>query len=112
MPESTRSEGLTPIQRIRKAFDEWDTEAVQHQQRRLRFARWTVLLGPAATIALIIQTVWCNDLELCSYGLIGFELALLVTMLVLDFGAIGPSRDQWIDDRLRAEVLRREEFLA
>jgi len=43
--------------------------------------------------------------------LIAAELALLLITLVVGFAPLGPSPDEWVHARLRAEILRRERYL-
>jgi hypothetical protein len=100
------------MEQVRAAFKKWDEKAVAGSRKKLKFGFFTALLGPLAVLLLTVQILIFPAASVFSVALIGLELAALITALILGFTHIGPAADEWIQDRLRAEVLRREEYLA
>ncbi|MBV8771452.1 MAG: DUF4231 domain-containing protein [Deltaproteobacteria bacterium] len=115
------------LARLEQAHGERDEAARESQRRRLTFARATALLGPVAVLFLAVQiklapeggvvvehgrqiTAAASNTRTAE-GLILAELAVLLVALVIPLLRIGQSHERWINNRMRAELLRREIFL-
>lgn len=96
---------------LHQAFDKWDQSAISKATKTTRFGFFTALLGPVAVLLLTVQILAFPDASLIAVTLIGLELAALLFALIVGFAHVGPSSDEWMRDRLRAEVLRREQYL-
>ncbi len=106
---------------LEKAFQRRDRQATAHQKRREKMAKFAAALGPIAVLFLSIQVValgpiahlllpasWEHGVGIV---LIALELLVLAIALAISFLQIGRSHRLWIEERLRAELLRREKFL-
>jgi hypothetical protein len=97
-----------------KLHDAWqrhDADATRHQKRRLTFAAFAAALGPLAVLLLAAQALLFPHGGPAALLLIAGELAVLALALTLAFVRFGRAHERWITARLRAEALRREEFL-
>lgn len=119
MASRTATDGRTPdpISLIGQARERHDDRAKALQQARNYFALAVAFVGPIA-VSLLATHVLLSErnspLPLsrsASVGLIVLECSLLLTALVIGFLELGGSHKQWIKERLRTELLRREEFL-
>src|SRR5262249_32524320 len=99
------------LEELQYAFHKWDQIAVRKARKTTRFGFFTALLGPVAVLLLTVQILAFPYTDPIAITLIGLELAALLVALIVGFVRIGPSSDEWIRDRLRAEVLRRERHL-
>jgi len=101
-----------PIARLASAATEHNRAAEQNRRRTTTFAVFTAALGPLAVLLLTVQALAFPHGGPIGVALILGELALLTGALALAFLRIGhPSHAAWIDERLRAELLKREKFL-
>lgn len=99
-----------PVARIDEAFKRRDEIAKNSQKRRLTFASGTALLGPFAALVLACHIeIWRDGRG--AIVLILAELVALTAALAIAFLDFGESHRRWINERLRAEILRREHFL-
>ena len=99
-----------PVARIDDAFKRRDEIAKNSQRRRLTFASGTALLGPFAALVLACHIeIWRDGRG--AIVLILAELLALTAALAIAFLDFGESHHRWINERLRAEILRREHFL-
>jgi len=101
----------TLIQRIKKVFEKWDNTALKIQKGVIRFASLTSLLIPLAVFLLTIQILAFPQAGTIAILLISAELAALLFALIIIICHFAPGAEEWAKARLRAEVLRREEFL-
>jgi hypothetical protein len=106
-----------PISLIGQARDRHDSRAVGLQHARHYFALAVAFVGPIA-VALLVTHVLLSDggsrahlSRSAGAALILTECLLLLLALVIGFLGVGGSHKHWIRERLRAELLRREEFL-
>lgn len=88
-----------------------DTRAEQFQQQRFTFAVCTSVVGPLAVALLAIQLIAYHDRPQVGQWLVLIEAILLFIALIIGFLGLGGSHKRWIKERLRSELLRREEFL-
>ncbi len=95
---------------LKSRFDKWDRESDEHQANRLSFVRWAIIVGPFAVVLLAIQVIAVRHGS-WAVTLILVEVGLLVIALAIPFLKLGQSHDHWISARVRAEVLRREQYL-
>jgi hypothetical protein len=87
-----------------------DDAAMAHQTKRRYFAVIVALLGPLAVIALAAH--WLADETGPARSLaIAVEAALLLVALVIGGSPLGQWHPEWVKNRLRAELLRREILL-
>ncbi|MFQ5995734.1 MAG: hypothetical protein ACE5K1_11655 [Acidiferrobacterales bacterium] len=105
------AESGDPVEAIEKAFKRRDSRALKHYQRRLNLTVFSVALGPVAVLLLATQVLVYPEGGVIGSTLIAIELAVLTLVLAVGFLQMGRSHRLWIRERLRAEVLRREEFL-
>jgi hypothetical protein len=98
-------------QQLGQARDKWDRTAIQHQRLRAHFGLMTVLLGPASVLLLAVQICWFADRVSVGSALILAEVVALAATLVVGALPTAASHEQWIRARLRAELIRREQFL-
>jgi SMODS and SLOG-associating 2TM effector domain 1 len=99
------------IRRLDEARDRYDQTAVRLQRRWLLFGRVAALLGPTAVLVLALQVLLVPEGGGAALALIGLELLILAVALAVGFMRLGEAHMKWVDDRVRAEVLRRERFL-
>jgi len=99
------------LDKIQVAFDKWDDIAIKGQKKARQFVAISALLIPLAVLVLTIQILAFPNAGSLSVVLISVELIVLFTALL--FLLFNPMirRKQWSEDRLRAEVLRRERLL-
>ncbi len=96
---------------VRRAQKEEDEKAKKMQSSRNWIARGLVWLGPLAVAVLALDITFSPDnrFELWLWFI---EFAILITMLVLTARGLGKkTHEEWVMTRLRAELLRREEYL-
>lgn len=98
-------------ERIRDAFKKWDEAALKKQKKAIQFARLSALLIPFAVLLLTIQILAFPSPGILAIILIAVELSALLCALLILICRLGPRAGDWAHERLRAEVLRREEFL-
>jgi hypothetical protein len=99
---------------IRTARDRLDKSAMRRQKQALLFGAFSISLVPVAVILLTVEILTCSRYECrpsASTVLIGFELVLLLAAVLIALLGLRPSSRGWAQDRVRAELLRREEFL-
>jgi hypothetical protein len=101
----------SPADRITAAQRAHDAEAAKYQRRTLTFAVFTVILSPLAVILLAVQAIVFPEGGRIAVSLIAAELIILVCALSMAFMRIGRAHKHWIEERMRAELLRRESFL-
>jgi hypothetical protein len=109
-------EHFPPVIHILEAVRRHDPIAMKLQKRRWTFARVAASIGPLAVLLLVTQTLAIGNATVgipYSVGvfLILTELLLLAVALWISFLGMGRSHKDWIRERLRTEILRREEFL-
>lgn len=97
--------------RIAQLQADLDTKAKRYAGQRLSFAFFAVALGPLA-VALLAAQVLGDLVGLHAQLLIGAEALLLGMALALGYLHVGSFHFRWLDARLRAEILRREQWLA
>ena len=98
-------------ERIRSAFKIWDIAALKKQKKAIQFATISSLLIPFAVLLLTIQILAFPSPGILAIILIAIELSSLLFALLILICRLGPRAGDWAHERLRAEVLRREEFL-
>jgi|ERR1700693_899529 len=96
---------------IQDAFKRHDDRASDLQRQRLSFAMRAVAVGPAAVILLTTQVLAFKGHRAIGISLVAIECALLLYALEIGFLGLGRAHKQWVKARVRAEVVRREEFL-
>ncbi len=101
------------LQLISEAFKRWDLKATEEQKGCRRLAWFAAVLGPLAVLLLTVQVVFARPETHVGWAavLIGGELLCLGFILLRGYLALKPHAHEWVVARLRAEVLRREEFL-
>jgi SMODS and SLOG-associating 2TM effector domain 1 len=99
------------IRDIEEAHVRRDTRAVHLQQTWLRFGLVAAVLGPIAVGLLALQVLVRPAGGLLAKWLISTEVLVLFVAVMWGFLRIGEGRVGWVDERLRAELLRRELFL-
>jgi hypothetical protein len=99
------------IRDIEEAHVRRDDQAKGLQLRWLRFGFFAAVLGPGALLFLAIQVLIFPERGWAAVTLILFELLLLSAALAVGFLQVGDAHVGWVDERLRAELLRREGFL-
>jgi hypothetical protein len=113
MSASTAQEIIDPdpkslIERARARHDE---RARTLQKTRRYFALTVAFVGPISVL-LLAFVVSSESLGRVGTSLIiALECLLLLFALITGFLEFGESHKQWIEERLRAELLRREQFL-
>ena len=90
---------------------EHDRVAQEHQARHLRFAYIAAAVGPLAVLFLAVQVVAVPLGGWQGITLIAAELAAVFFAVCIPFLELGQAHDAWLEERVRAEVLRRELFL-
>jgi hypothetical protein len=101
-----------PRHLIAEARERHDSRALKLQKKRLTFALVAVAIGPVAVSLLAVQVIAVPpEFHFVARVLIGLELILLAGALGISFMSTGRSHNEWIRERLRSEILRREEFL-
>jgi Protein of unknown function (DUF4231) len=114
MPSPPRVPGAHPLVEkldalIQNARDEYDNRARKSKKQRDLWG-YVTLLGPAAVIALAIQiAVQIQGIAYIAAEIV--EIALIIVAVLLTYLAVGFSHKKWIEERMLAELLRREEFL-
>jgi Protein of unknown function (DUF4231) len=94
---------------IQNARNKHDDGARKLKKRR-DYWGYVTLLGPAAVIALAIQmAVQIHGTAYIAAEIV--EIVLIVVAVLLTYLAVGFSHKKWIEERMLAELLRREEFL-
>ncbi len=101
----------TPEERIDEAFETWDTRASETKARCQRWDLLQTLFPPLAALLLSFQVVVLPDGGPIAKALIVIELAVLFLALVLALLRADLAGVSWVPFRLRAEALRREQFL-
>ncbi len=96
---------------IWEAMVRHDKAALENQRQRARFAVFAAALGPFAVLVLAIQALAFPHGGGLAVGLIVAELAAVAFVLSIPFLRMGRSHGLWIRERLRTEILRREQFL-
>ncbi len=106
-----------PAGRIRRALQRCDRAAVAHQHRRRRLGLFTLLLGQIALTVLALHLFvplvfepgswWFKAGTVTLVVAEGLALALLVSGLL----PTAHEHEEWVRERVRAELLRRELFL-
>ncbi|MEA3400534.1 MAG: hypothetical protein U9R79_04745 [Armatimonadota bacterium] len=96
---------------VEERLRHWDERAEEAQVRSRRWESVRALLPPAAALLLSVQILVFPQRSAVSIVLIGAELAVLFVALLLGYARQTPPAEKWIDARMRAEVLRREQFL-
>lgn len=113
-PSSTPALSMDTLrERIRTAFNKLDTSAIEKQKRTVEFGKYNAILVPIAVLLLTVQILAFSEYSFRPIAilLISIELLILFTTLFILFTDIPPRSHEWANDRMRAEVLRREEFL-
>lgn len=110
------------VKPIREARERHEQNATGFQNARRYFVLLTAIVGPVAVTLLVLQVTLSSPrsplrlyLEanhgLYSKVLIGAEACLLLFALATGFLGFEWKHKPWIKERLRTELLRREEFL-
>jgi len=99
-----------PLDKIREARRRWDALAEHGSRRRWRVGYVVAVLGPLAALVLATQVLMVGESSRWAVVLILAELLAVLAALAIGIFGLGHSAE-WIRDRLRAEILRREEFL-
>jgi hypothetical protein len=99
------------IREIEEAHRRRDDSAVHLQQKWLRFGLVAAVLGPIAVGLLALQVLVRPEGGPLARWLISAEVLVLFVAVMWGFLRIGEGRVGWVDERLRAELLRREFFL-
>lgn len=107
-PGELLTEGIDPLA---DAFRRRDAAATRYQRRRWQYALFAVALSPLAALLLASQVLFLARGGPVATVLIGAELLLLGLALALGYLQMGRSHRRWIDERLRAELLRRDRYL-
>jgi hypothetical protein len=97
------------LARIDEALNRRDGVALRSKGRRLTFAVTAAALGPIAVLLLGLHLVFGKQLPFGG-GLVFLELMALTFALAIPFLRLEQSHYQWLSERLRAELLRRERF--
>lgn len=113
-PSPSRTPGANPLVEkldalIQDARNKHDVGARKLKKRR-DWCGYVTLLGPAAVIALAIQMAVQEHAFAYIVAEI-VEIVLIVVAVLLTYLAVGFSHKKWIEERMLAELLRREEFL-
>ena len=103
--------GTDAARKLQDAFGRWDSESIRLQKRRVPIVIFAITLGPLAVLLLATQALAFPNGGSIAVTLIALELAALTVALWIAFLRIGRVHDRWITARLRAETLRREQFL-
>lgn len=99
------------LRHIREAQKEADLEAEGKRDARRRQVQWLVWLGPLAVGLLAVHASFSLE-GFWALGVGFIEVIVLLAMLFLTLlRSAGVCHEQWVLARLRAELLRREEFL-
>lgn len=96
--------------RIQKALKHHDELARRLQHTRLWRGCSLIVLGPLALVLSAIQSVWKIGGPWGVF-LIALESGALLVALIATFWKTGGAHTEWIRERLRTEILRREYFL-
>ena len=95
-------------QTIRDACSAYNQAAERYRDQRRRFGVMVVLASPFAVVLTALQQHYFPaESDFRAAG----QLVFLVAAVATGFLRLGRSHEGWIANRLRAEVLRREEFL-
>jgi hypothetical protein len=106
-----------PVDLIQHSLARHDAKAKGLQRARLYFAVAAAFVGPAAVALLATQVVrfegesQTRTGQVIAVSLVLAESGLLLVALLFGFLEFGGPHTEWIHHRLRAELLRREEFL-
>ena len=98
-------------ERLRSAVKTWDEAALEKQRKAVQFAKTSALVVPLAVLLLTIQILAFPSPGLIAVILISVELLSLLFALFVLILRLGPQAGDWAHERLRAEILRREEYL-
>lgn len=100
-------------QNIREAHQTWDRRAIATERKVLHVGYIIAVLAPLAVLLMTIQAVFFAEYgeRWIACGLIAAELLILAVALFSLYANLLPSSHEWAGCRLRAELLRREEFL-
>ena len=101
----------TPEQQIEDAFSKWDQQAVSTKSRCQRWDLLQTIFPPLAALLLSIQVVSFPHGSPVSKALIFIELAVLFIALLMALRRADIAGVCWVPYRLKAEVLRREQYL-
>jgi len=80
------------------------------QRKSFRSGLLIAALAPTAVLLLAIQTTFFHDGGIAAALILGETLAVLIVLL-FGFLDLGSSHHEWIAHRMKAELLRREQFL-
>lgn len=98
----TNPEGL-----LESAYARLNAEALAHQWRRGLVAGVAALAGPMAIGILSLHFLWFHDVR----PLLMVEFSIVLAAFLVEIFGLGRHHEQWVRKRLRAEAIRREQFL-
>jgi hypothetical protein len=104
------SDGSPGAVALEDKFKQWDKESKRHQKSRLSFVKAVIFVGPIAVTLLTLQAIVFRDGPAAAWLIFG-EMVLLLVAVAVPFLKFGRSHGEWINARVRAEVLRREQCL-
>jgi hypothetical protein len=118
IPSTLRSSASRPEQilpelgALTERLEAWTSRASSHQSDYLALGRQLIVLSQLAVLLLILQLVLQPAGHAsCGRLLIGGEFLCLVLVLRAVVFTARPTKE-WVQARVRAELLRREQFLA
>ncbi len=108
---ASRPEQILPeLGHLTERLEIWTARASSHQSDYLALGRQLIVLSQLAVLFLSLQLV-LEPAAPCGFLLILGEFACLALVLRAILLTMGPTKE-WVRARVRAELLRREQFLA
>jgi hypothetical protein len=108
---ASRPEQILPeLGRLTERLEVWTARASSHQSDYLARGHQLIVLSQLAVLLLSLQLV-LKPAASCGFLLILGEFACLALVLRAILLTTGPTKE-WVRARVRAELLRREQFLA
>jgi hypothetical protein len=108
---AAETDGHGPQESIEEAFKRWDERATQSKARCQRWDLVQTIFPPLAALLLSIQVISFPSPGPISRALIAIELAVLFVALIMALLRTDLAGVCWVPFRLKAEVLRREQYL-
>jgi hypothetical protein len=109
---ASRPEQILPeLGHLTERLEIWTARASSHQSDYLALGRQLIVLSQLAVLFLTLQLVLQHEVDACGIILIVGELGCLALVLRAVVLTAGPTKE-WVRARVRAELLRREQFLA
>ncbi len=103
-----QSDAITMLGDAQRARDDG---AVERNRLRNLVGTFALLLSPFAITFFAARSSLPRDATTLAVALTVGEVTLLAVAVALGLLHVGASHDEWITNRIRAELLRREEFL-